>query len=61
MPTLVIQSKRVVLEFAEGVYSFSQFQHTASSAQIHGLAMALNAFQDETPKSVRLIEKSEIA
>ena len=60
MPTSVIIAKRLMLTFEEGSYSFSKFEHTATDEQIYGLAMDINALQNEPAKAVNLIVRSEI-
>jgi hypothetical protein len=62
MPTAVVITKRLVIRYAEGgSYSFARFENSASDAEIHALALDLNALQAERPPAaVDLIIRSQI-
>ena len=60
MPITVLVSKRIILEFEEGRYSFNRFDMAATNDEMYELAMALNAFQAEPPKSVSYVERTQV-
>ena len=60
MANKILASKRIVLVFEDGRFSFGQFDESASETAAYALAMAINAFQAETPDEVLLVTRSEI-
>ena len=60
MPTTVLTSKRIIIEFEEGRYSFNRFDMLATNEEMYDLAMKLNAFQAEEPKSVSYVERKQV-
>ena len=60
MASKILASKKLVLVFENGRYSFSQFSEAASEAACYALAMAINSLQAETPEEILLVTRSEI-
>ena len=60
MPTTVLVSKRIILELEDGKYSFNRFDLAATNEEMYDLAMKLNAFQTEPPKSVSYVERTQV-
>jgi hypothetical protein len=60
LPENILVGKRIVLEFEDGSYSFNRFDLLATNDEMYDLAMKLNAFQNEQPKSVNYVSKTQI-
>jgi len=61
MPTEILVSKKIVLRFEKGSFSFNKIDYTADETALFGLAQGLNAFQDELPESIALVVKTQLA
>lgn len=60
MAALLPGSKKIVLVYDKGRYSFKNVSQSADSDAMYNLALALNAFQEEKPpkKIISVVAKS---
>lgn len=53
---LVETSRRLVLQYDPGQFTFRHFVHTASDEQLYDLAQGLNEFQEDEVKRVLKVQ-----
>ena len=61
METYINNGKRLVLRFNDWMYSFKYVSPNASEENLYKLAMALNAFQSETPEVITVVRLDLVA
>jgi len=57
---LVETSRRLVLRYEPGQFTFRHFVHTASDEQLYDLAQTLNEFQEDEVKKVLKVQFFEV-
>ena len=57
---LIENNRRLVLRYNPGQFTFRNFLHTATDAQLYDLAIRLNGFQDQPVAHVLKVQTFEM-